>query len=104
MNNWINFAAVGKIMLFGLILGAGLPALFAVAVRLNAEGVGVAEHGGHTGGHAVAQRNQVWLALSWLVFALVAVAVIVGVLFVARDFIGHHTGLYILGAKAPKGH
>jgi hypothetical protein len=30
---------------------------------------------------------------------VVLVAVIVGVLFVARDFIGHHTGLYILGAK-----
>jgi hypothetical protein len=100
VSSWINFAAVGKIMLFGLILGAGLPALFALAVRLNAEGVRVAEHGGQ----AVAQRNRVWLALSWVVFALVLVAVIVGVLFVARDFIGHHTGLYILGAKVPKGH
>ena len=28
-----------------------------------------------------------------------AMAVIIGVLFIARDFIGAHTGLYILGAK-----
>ncbi len=39
------------------------------------------------------------IALSWVLFALVVVGVVVGVLFVARDFIGHHTGLYILGAK-----
>jgi hypothetical protein len=91
---WINLAAVGKIVLFGLLVGAGLPALFAIGVRLNAEGVGAAEHGG-----AVAQNSPVLAALSWLLFALVFVAVTIGVLFVARDFIGQHTGLYILGAK-----
>ena len=92
MTAWINLAAVGKIVVFGLILGAALPALFAVGVRLNAEGAGAA-------GGAVAQKNPVLVALSWVLFALIAVAVIVGVLFVARDFIGHHTGMYILGAK-----
>jgi hypothetical protein len=94
MTAWINLAAVGKIVLFGLLVGAGLPALFAVGVRLNAEGVGAAAHGG-----AVAQKNPVLTALSWLLFVLVFVAVTIGVLFVARDFIGQHTGLYILGAK-----
>ena len=33
---------------------------------------------------------------------MVLAAVIIGVLFIARDFIGHHTGLYILGAKHKK--
>jgi hypothetical protein len=50
-------------------------------------------------GDAVAQRNRLVLAVSWLIFAMVLVAVTVGVLFVARDFIGHHAGWYILGAK-----
>jgi hypothetical protein len=94
MTAWINLAAVDKIVLFGLLVGAGLPTLFALGVRLNAEGVGAATHEG-----AVAQRNPALAALSWVLFALVLVAVIVGVLFVARDFIGQHTGLYILGAK-----
>jgi hypothetical protein len=94
MTAWINLAAVGKIIVFGLLVGAALPALFAVGVRLNAEGVGAAAHGG-----AVAQKNPVFVALSWVLFGLIVVAVIAGVLFVARDFIGHHTGLYILGAK-----
>ena len=47
----------------------------------------------------VAQRNPMLTALGWVIFGLVLLAVIVGVLFIARDFIGHHTGLYILGAK-----
>jgi hypothetical protein len=94
MSAWINFSAVFKILVFGLLLGAGLPALFAMGVRLNAEGAGVAVHDG-----AVVQRNPLLLALSWLIFVLVLVGVVVGVLFVARDFIAHHLGWYILGAK-----
>lgn len=94
MNAWFNYAAAIKILVFGLVVGAGLPTLFAMGVCVNAEGAGVAHHG-----DAVAKRNQVVLAISWLIFAVVLVAVTVGVLFIARDFIGHHTGWYILGAK-----
>jgi hypothetical protein len=94
MQAWFNYIAAAKILIFGLLVGAALPALFAVAVRLNAEGVGVAEHGG-----TVAHKNPLLVALSWVIFAAVLIAVIVGVLFIARDFIGHHTGLYLLGAK-----
>lgn len=97
MSAWFNYTATLKILIFGLLLGAALPALFAVGVRLNAEGVGVAEHNG-----AVAHRSPVLIALSWVIFALVLAAVIAGVLFIARDFIGHHTGVYILGAKHGK--
>ena len=46
MSAWFNYTAAFKILVFGLLIGAGLPALFAVGVRLNAEGAGVAEHGG----------------------------------------------------------
>ena len=93
MSAWWNYEATLRILIVGLILGAGLPALFAVAVRVNAEGVGA------TGDSAVAHRNPALIAISWVIFALVLIAVIIGVLFVARDFIGHHLGLYILGAK-----
>jgi hypothetical protein len=95
VSQWFNYEAALKILVFGLLMGAGLPALFAVGVRLNAEGAGVAEHGGG----AVAQKNPVLGAVSWVIFALVLFVVIVGVLFIARDFIGHQTGLYLLGAK-----
>ena len=42
MSAWFNYAAAFKIIVFGLLVGAGLPALFAVGVRINAEGAGVA--------------------------------------------------------------
>jgi hypothetical protein len=94
VNGWINLTAVFQIVVAGLIIGAGLPALFSVGVRLNAEGVGVVSHDG-----APAQKNPMLNALSWVFFAVVFAAVIIGVLFIARDFIAHNTGLYILGAK-----
>ena len=34
MSTWINWAALGKILGVGLLAGAGLPALFAVGLRL----------------------------------------------------------------------
>ena len=55
MSEWFNYTAAMKILIFGLLMGAGLPALFAIAVRMNAEGAGVADHGG-----AVAQRIRCW--------------------------------------------
>ena len=89
----LSATAVAEVLIISLIVGAGLPALFSLGVRLNAEGVGVTPHGG------VMRRSPVLLALSWVLFAVVLTAVIIGVLFIARDFIGHHTGWYILGAK-----
>jgi hypothetical protein len=94
VSQWFNYIAAFKILVFGLVLGAGLPALFALAVRVNAAGAGVSDSDG-----AVAQKNPTLAALSWVIFGLVLVMVLIGVLFIARDFIGHQTGLYILGAK-----
>jgi hypothetical protein len=33
MNDWIDFHALGQIVLIGLICGAGLPAVFAVGLK-----------------------------------------------------------------------
>jgi hypothetical protein len=97
VNGWINPTAVFQIIVAGLIIGAGLPALFSIGVRLNAEGVGVVSHDG-----APAQKNPMLNGLSWILFAVVFAAVIIGVLFIARDFIAHNTGLYLLGAPHKK--
>ena len=96
MTSWIDLGAVLKILLFALLLGGALPALFALGVRFNAQGAGVAADG------SVSQRNPAMLALGWAIFAFVVIVVIIGVLFIARDFIGHQFGLYILGAKHGK--
>ncbi|HEU0192252.1 MAG TPA: hypothetical protein VFR17_13440 [Mycobacterium sp.] len=91
MGAWFNYAATSKILVFGVLVGAGLPALFAIGVRLHAIGAGAVGEGAH--------RNPVLIALSWLIYALTLAAVVVGVLFIARDFIAYHTGWHILGAK-----
>ncbi|MEV6206271.1 hypothetical protein [Kitasatospora sp. NPDC051914] len=51
MNSWINLEALWKIIVVGLLAGAGLPALFAIGVRaLNPP----ARAGGATAGHSSA--------------------------------------------------
>jgi len=96
MNDWFNYEASLKILISGLILGSGLPALFALAVRVGSAGAGVQ---GSDGGATVAQKNTALAAISYALYALVLAAVVIGVLYIAREFIGAHTGLYILGAK-----
>jgi hypothetical protein len=96
MSTWFNYEASLKILIFGLLLGSGLPAVFALGVRAGAAGAGVVEG---SDGAAVAHKNPALTALSWLIYALALVAVLIGVLYIARDFIGAHTGMYILGAK-----
>ncbi|GFG73314.1 hypothetical protein [Mycobacterium botniense] len=93
MSTWFNYTATLKILVFGVLVGALLPALFALGVRLHAAGSGVA-------GDDTARKRPALTVLSWAIFGLVLVAVVFGVLFIARDFIAHHTGWFILGTKA----
>ena len=41
MNSWINLSAPWKIVVFGLLAGAGLPAIFAVGMYSLSRGPGV---------------------------------------------------------------
>lgn len=101
MSAWFDYTATLKILIFGLLLGAGLPALvaaglpalIAVGVRLCTVDAGLGADG------TVSRRHPALAVPSWAIFALVLAAVIVGVLFIARDFMGHHTGWYFLGKK-----
>ncbi|GAB7146263.1 hypothetical protein [Mycobacterium riyadhense] len=94
MSDWFNYEATLKILLFSLLAGAALPGLFAIGVRLQADGAGDISTDG-AGPH----RNPVLVAIAWAIYALVLAVIIVGVLYIARDFIAHHTGWAFLGAK-----
>lgn len=98
MNEWFNYAATLKILVFGLLVGGMLPALFAVGVRVHAAGNSVPVTPDGAVGAAGARRSLL-LTLSWAIFLLILGVVVVGVLFIARDFLGHHFGWYLLGAK-----
>ncbi|WP_205876344.1 hypothetical protein [Mycobacterium camsae] len=94
MNAWFNYEATGKILIFSLLAGAALPGLFAVGVRLQAVGSGSVDTSGLGG-----RQRPLLTAVAWLIYAVVLVVVILGVLYIARDFIAHHTHYPFLGAK-----
>jgi hypothetical protein len=90
--DWFNYEATLKILFFSMLAGAFLPGLFAVGIRLQALGAGGADG-------TATQRNPVLSGLAWLIYALVVAVIVIGVLYIARDFIAHHTGYPFLGAK-----
>jgi hypothetical protein len=94
-SEWFNYEASLKILVFSMLAGAALPGLFAVGIRLQAAG------SGNIGADGVAahEKNQVLAVLAWVIYALVVAVIVIGVLFVARDFIAHNTGYPFLGAK-----
>jgi hypothetical protein len=92
--DWFNYEATLKILVFSMLAGAALPGMFALGLRLQAAGSGVVSTDGAAG-----HRNPVLVAIAWAIYALVLAVIIIGVLFIARDFIAHHTGYPFLGAK-----
>ncbi len=77
-----------KVLLAGLAFGAGLPFLFAVGVRLWDRGDG----GEHADG-TITARKPVELSLAYLLFAIVGIAVIIGVLYITKSSIDHYLGI-----------
>ena len=80
LSAWFNYVATAKILIFGLLIGTALPALFAIGVRLGAAADGP---GAYRRGLTV---------MRWAVFALLLAMMLVGVLFISRDFIAHRIG------------
>ncbi|AGL18812.1 hypothetical protein [Actinoplanes sp. N902-109] len=80
----LGFALEGawKVLLAGLILGAGLPALFAVGIRTLAWGDGGAAE---VGGGA---PNPAGKVLAWLLFAVVLLGVVLGITFIVASGMG----------------
>ena len=78
MNEVIEWGALGKIVIIGLAVGAGLPALFAIAVRSLA-GPGSKDEGG------LRPRSRIVLALCC--FGVVLATIVIAIVVIARD--GH---------------
>src|SRR6516165_5727205 len=94
-SDWFNYQASLKILLFAMLAGAFLPGLFALGLRLQAVGSAhVPTKDGST-----PQRNPVLVGIAMVIYALVLVVIIFALLYIARDFIAHHTHSPFLGAK-----
>ncbi|OZB79275.1 MAG: hypothetical protein B7X41_19505 [Microbacterium sp. 14-71-5] len=84
--------SAGRVLLVGLLFGAGLPALFAIGMRLQSAGTGELD------GEAPGTRRPLLTAAGWILFALVIAAVLTGVLFITRLSIYHYFGISLFGA------
>jgi hypothetical protein len=83
--SWINLSAIWKILVFGLIAGAGLPALFAVGMVALAKGPRAQTAGADS--DAVVGGSLVGLVIAALCFLIVLAAVGWGIYEVYQ--IGH---------------
>jgi hypothetical protein len=82
------FESVFKVLVVGLILGAGLPAVFAGGLVAYSNGLG----GQRADGTAVAP-NPALKYLGVALFAFVALVIVTAVLWITRSTIIHHTGV-----------
>jgi hypothetical protein len=76
-----------RVLLIGLVLGAGLPTLFALGVRSLAWGAG-GDAEVHADGTAAAKGRPAGTALGWLCFAVVLLGVALGITFIVAGGFG----------------
>ncbi|WP_436529929.1 hypothetical protein [Actinoplanes sp. HUAS TT8] len=85
----LGFALDGawRVLLAGLILGAGLPVLFALGIRSLAWGAGEASV--NTSGVTPGTRRPIGTAVGYLLFAVVVVGVLLGLTFIVASGFGN---------------
>lgn len=84
----IYLESVLTVLVVGLVLGAGLPAIFALGLVAHSAGAGdVAPDGTVT--HA---PNPALRFLGLALFALVAAVIVIALLWITRSTIEHHFG------------
>ena len=80
-------SALIKVLIVGLVLGAGLPALFATGMVAFSNGAG----GEHSDG-TVSASNPLLKYLGLALFAFVALVIVVALLWITRATLIHHFG------------
>ncbi|HTY34726.1 hypothetical protein [Mycobacterium sp.] len=96
VSDWFNYEASLKILVFSMLAGAALPALFALGLRCQAVGSGQVSTDG-----SPPHKNPVMLGIAWLIYALVLAVILFALLYISRDFIAHQINQPFLGAKPP---
>ncbi|WP_265445033.1 hypothetical protein [Flexivirga meconopsidis] len=89
--DWATIAdGTGKVIVAGLLFGAGLPLLFSLGIRLWDIGSG----GEHADGTVTAGKPAALYA-AYAVFAVVAAAIVIGVLYITQKSIDHYLGIQL---------
>ncbi|WP_422742235.1 hypothetical protein ACN27E_13985 [Mycobacterium sp. WMMD1722] len=79
--------AILKVLAVGLVLGAGLPAVFAIGLVAFSRGAGGAEADG-----TVDAPNPALKFLGLLLFVFVAAVILIAILYITKGTIQHHFG------------
>jgi hypothetical protein len=85
--SWINYNALWKIVLYGIVLGAGLPSLFAVGLVALSKGGKVQTAGGESDSDTLVGGNPLGILVAAICFLAVLVAIGWGIYEVYK--IGH---------------
>ncbi|TFV61417.1 hypothetical protein E4P42_00500 [Mycobacterium sp. PS03-16] len=80
----VYLESILRVLIVGLVLGAGLPAVFAVGLVAYSAGAG------NPDAHA---RNPALKYLGVLLFAVVAAVILLALLWITRSTIEHHFGV-----------
>jgi len=80
--------SIGMVLLVGLLLGAGLPAVFATGMLAYSHGAG-----GEEADHLIHKPNPVLKYLGILLFVFVAFVIVTAVAWITRSTIIHHFGI-----------
>ncbi|MEE9964635.1 MAG: hypothetical protein K4304_06030 [Propionicimonas sp.] len=83
---WAALEATWRILLVGILLGAGLPALFALGIRSLAWGTGVEGNGGEA---VLVKPHLAGRIIAYLLFGLVILAVLAGVGYIVAHGLGY---------------
>lgn len=81
--------SIGKVLVVGLVLGAGLPAIFALGLVAFSRGAG----SDGADGTATVQPNPALKFLGVALFVFVGWVIVTAVLWITRATIIHHTGV-----------
>lgn len=87
---WLNLRELWDVLVAAVILGAGVPAVFAFGVRWWAQAETVDADGR-------VKRNHLALAGAVCCVVLLVVVVVAGILFTAKAFIAHQFGIHLFG-------
>ena len=80
--------SIFKVLVVGLVLGAGLPALFGVGMLAYSHGAG-----GEEADHLMHKANPPLKYLGILLFVFVALVIVTAVAWITRATIIHHFGI-----------
>lgn len=91
----MDFAAMAiaafRVLVTGIVLGAGLPAIYALGIRLQSIGSGETDN-------APSSHRMAYKIAGFAIFAFVIIVVLTAILLMTRQSIYHYTGISILGA------